>query len=67
MQTIPGSLEQEVLNVVQQTAPEGNAQAVLDAIDNFVSEKGVLINIGDVKGALVESVVTRCQPKVRHH
>ena len=58
--------------MVQQTAPEGNAQAVLNAIDNFVSDQGVLINIGDIKGALVESVVTRRQPmgqplaKVRH-
>ena len=61
----PGVMEQEVLEMVQRTAPQGNAQAVLDAMDQFVrSGKGLLINIGDTKSLLVEAVIAERQPKV---
>ena len=61
----PGVMEQEVLEMVQRTAPPGNAQAVLDAMDEFSrTGKGLLINIGDTKSVLVEAVIAERQPKV---
>ena len=61
-------MEQKVLDIVKRTVPQGDAQGVLDAMDNFVrSGKGLLINIGDTKAVLIEAVVARRQPKVRQH
>ena len=64
LQTVQGHLEQQVLDYVKQSAPQGDSQAVLDAIDSFVSDKGMLINIGKSKGRLVESVISQHQPMV---
>ena len=64
LQTVQGQLEQEVLDYVKKSAPQGDSQAVLDTIDSFVSEKGMLINIGKNKGRLVESVINQHQPMV---
>jgi len=64
LQTIQGQLEQQVLDYVKKSAPQGDSQAVLDAIDSFVSDKGMLINIGENKGRLVESVINQHQPMV---
>jgi len=64
LQTIQGQLEQQVLDYVKKSAPQGDSQAVLDAIDSFVSDKGMLINIGKNKGRLVESVISQHQPMV---
>lgn len=48
-----GQMEQEVLQIVRQSTAQGDAQAVLDVMDNFVSSgKGMLINIGDAKTGL---------------
>lgn len=64
LQTVQGQLEQEVLDHVKKSAPQGDSQAVLDAIDSFPSDKGFLINIGKNKGRLVESVMNQHKPMV---
>lgn len=56
--------EQKVLEMVLKTAPFGDPQAVLDAIDNYGWSTGFLMNIGDRKGAVMEAALHRCQPKV---
>lgn len=62
---VPGRKEQAVLDLVKQTTPAGNPQAVLDAIDNFAwSKQEFLMNIGDVKGVIVDSVIDQYQPMV---
>lgn len=61
----PGELEQKVLEMVKRTTPQGNAQAVLDAIDSYNTSGSMpLIDIGDIKGALVESVLAKYKPQV---
>lgn len=58
-------MEQEVLQIVKQSTAQGDAQAVLDVMDNFVSSgKGMLINIGDAKTGLVDSVIAKHKPMV---
>ena len=64
LQTVQGHLEQQVLDYVKKSVPQGDSQAVLDAIDSFVFDKGMLINIGKSKGRLVESVISQHQPMV---
>ena len=64
LQAVQGQLEQQVLDHVKKSAPQGDSQALLDAIDSFVSDKGMLINIGENKGKLVESVIHQHQPMV---
>ena len=60
-----GKKEQAVLDMVKQTTPPGDPQAVLDAIDNFAwSRQGFLMNIGDVKGAILDSVIDQYHPTV---
>ena len=51
--------------MVRQTVPQGDAQGVLDAIDQHVKAgKAHLMNIGDIKGRLVEDAIARYQPLV---
>ena len=65
LQTQHGRTEQQVLDMVKQTVPKGNPQAVLNAIDRYVQTSNViLMNIGDVKGKIVEQVIAQYQPKV---
>lgn len=65
---MPGQKEQAVLDMVKQTTPSGNPQAVLDAMDKFAwSKQGFLMNIGDVKGVILDSVIDQYQPVVRVH
>lgn len=65
LQANPGEIEQLVLDFVKQTTPQGDAQAVLNAIDHFVSSgKGFLMNIGDTKAKLVEAVIAQYKPTV---
>lgn len=63
-----------MLEMVKQTTPKGNPQAVLDAIDSIGwndnlpwSDKEFLMNIGDVKGAILDSVIDQYQPHVGTH
>ncbi len=54
-----------VLDMVLKTVPAGNPQGVLDAIDHYAWTTGFLMNIGDRKGAIVDTVIEDHQPKVR--
>lgn len=57
-----------MLDMVRKTTAQGDSQAVLDAIDNFAwSKQGFLMNIGDVKGAILDSVIVQHQPRVGAH
>lgn len=59
-----GQKEQEVLDMVVRTVPAGNPQAVLDAIDNYGWNVGFLMNIGDRKGAFIDSALDKYRPQV---
>lgn len=59
-----GQKEQAVLDIVVRTVPAGNPQAVLNAIDNYGWNDGFLMNIGDRKGAILDSALEKCRPQV---
>ena len=44
--------------------PKGSPDAVLDAIDRYGWNTGFLMNIGDRKGAIVDTVIDKYRPKV---
>src|SRR3954452_959119 len=44
---------------VEANAPRGDVDGVLAAIDTFATEKSVLVNVGDEKGALVDAAIRR--------
>ncbi|KAL0021814.1 hypothetical protein WJX77_003390 [Trebouxia sp. C0004] len=56
--TIQGQLEQQVLDYVKQSASQGDSQAVLDAIDSFVSDTGMLINIGSIRAGKLHRLLS---------
>ncbi|KMS94527.1 hypothetical protein BVRB_020520, partial [Beta vulgaris subsp. vulgaris] len=57
------SKEQECLNYVQAHAKKGDPESVLNAIDEFCS-KNWMMNVGDVKGQIVEKQIQKHKPKV---
>ncbi len=61
-----GQHELAVLDLVRNKAEHGNPQSVLNVIDDHAWLGGAssLMNIGDRKGAIVDTVVEECQPKV---
>lgn len=62
---VPGQKEQAVLDLVRRSTPQGDPQAVLDVIDNYAWSKcPSLMNIGDVKGTILDSVIEQHQPTV---
>ena len=54
-----------MLELVLRTAPPGNPDAVLNAIDDYGWKTGFLMNIGDRKGAILDRVIEKYQPKAR--
>jgi catechol O-methyltransferase len=49
---------------VEANAKRGDIDDVLAAIDKFATEKSLLVNVGDEKGALLDAAVRRANPKV---
>jgi catechol O-methyltransferase len=49
---------------VEANARRGNLDDVLATIDEFASEKSMLMNIGDEKGELLDAAVHRADPKM---
>jgi len=56
--------EEKVAETVLRKARKGNAAEVISVIDNFCYNDSVLINVGDKKGALLDTALERAQPKV---
>lgn len=54
--------ERAVREFVLREAPEGDAEAVLAAIDDFGRHRSMLMNIGDEKGLLLDAAVRRAAP-----
>lgn len=55
--------EQGALDHVLRHAPKGNLDAAIAAIDEYAYRKSFLINVGDEKGKILDSVLDRVQPK----
>jgi catechol O-methyltransferase len=54
--------EQAVLEHVIATAPAGNVDAAIAAIDDFAYKQSFLINVGDEKGKILDGVLERAKP-----
>ncbi|EGZ05416.1 hypothetical protein PHYSODRAFT_459136, partial [Phytophthora sojae] len=52
------------LEYVRQHATQGDAQSVVDAMDEFAYTKTWMMNIGDVKGAIVDAEIEKAKPQV---
>ncbi len=55
--------ESDVVECVEKTAPAGDVDAAINAIDTFAYKQKFLINVGDRKGLLLDAVVDRVKPK----
>ena len=55
--------ESDVVEYVEKTAPAGDVDAAINAIDTFAYKQKFLINVGDKKGLLLDAVVDRVRPK----
>jgi catechol O-methyltransferase len=55
--------EQAVLDHVLKTAPAGDLDAAIAAIDDYAYKQKYLINVGDEKGAILDGVLERAKPK----
>ncbi|KAF1777073.1 S-adenosyl-L-methionine-dependent methyltransferase [Phytophthora cactorum] len=62
----PGEFEVVYVPVhyVRQHATPRDAQSVVDAMDNFAYEQMWMMNIGDVKGAIVDAEIEKAKPQV---
>src|SRR6478735_492048 len=49
---------------VEANAPRGDIDDVIDTIDEFASEKSLLVNVGDEKGELLDAAVRRADPQL---
>ncbi len=56
--------EEAVAQHVIATAPAGDLDAAIAAIDAYAYQKKFLINVGDEKGKLLDAAVLRVQPKL---
>jgi len=54
--------EQAVLDHVLKTAPAGNIEAAIAAIDDYAYHQKFLINVGDEKGKILDDVLERAKP-----
>lgn len=64
--SVPGgpTKEEVLLEHVKKTAPAGDAQAVLNAIDKYAWSGSWYMNIGDVKGKILDAAVDKADPTV---
>lgn len=56
--------EQKVADAVVKKAKQGDAADVIKVIDHFGYNDSLLINVGDKKGAILDSALTRAKPKI---
>jgi hypothetical protein len=57
--------EEEYLKYVFTNSKEGNAEEVMNAIDKYGWEQDWMMNVGDVKGELLDQLMKERKPKVR--
>lgn len=60
-----GTPEQRLLDHVKKTAKQGDPQSVLDVIDDFCWKHQWMMNIGNIKGKILDQAVNEAQPSVR--
>uniref|UniRef100_A0A8V0ZTB4 Catechol O-methyltransferase n=1 Tax=Gallus gallus TaxID=9031 RepID=A0A8V0ZTB4_CHICK len=58
------SKERRILNFVLQNAVRGDPCSVMETIDKYCSEKEWAMNVGDVKGVILDKTVEEINPKV---
>ena len=56
--------EEAAAKFVIANAPRGDLDAAIRAIDEYARRKSFLINVGDEKGAILDSVVHRIRPRL---
>lgn len=56
--------EEATAEHVVATAPAGDIDAAIEAIDNFAYDQSILMNVGDEKGQLLDAAVKRANPKI---
>jgi len=56
--------EDKLAQYVQTHAKKGDAQSVVDTIDKFCMETHWMMNLGHVKGAIVDTAVQACNPTI---
>jgi catechol O-methyltransferase len=56
--------EEAAAKFVIANAPRGDLDAAIRAIDEYARRKSFLINVGDEKGAILDSVVERVRPRL---
>jgi len=56
--------EEKLAQYVQANAKQGDAQGVVDATDKFCTETHWMMNLGNVKGAIVDAAVQACNPTI---
>jgi catechol O-methyltransferase len=55
--------EQKALEHVLRTAPKGNLDAVIAAIDEYAYRTSFLMNVGDEKGKILDAAIERVKPR----
>jgi hypothetical protein len=56
--------EQRLLTYVKRTAKQGDAQSVIDSIDKWCWSSQWMMNIGNLKGKILDDAVIAAKPKV---
>lgn len=60
-----GTPEQRLLDHVKKTAKKNDPQSVLDTIDDFCWKNQWMMNVGNIKGQILDKAVNEANPKVR--
>ena len=64
---ILGTKEERLLKHVLTTAERGNPKSVIDTIDAWCWSTQWMMNVGDVKGVIVDEQVEKAKPMVREY
>jgi catechol O-methyltransferase len=56
--------EHDCLDYVKRNTPPGDPAAIIKAIDEFAYKTKWLMNVGDVKGVLLDNALARAKPKL---
>jgi len=58
------SREEQLLRHIVEKAKEGDPESVLKAVDDFCYSTSLMMHVGDVKGRILDELVSRHKPKV---
>lgn len=61
----PAGKERDLLDHVLANATKGDPKSVTDTIDEFCWSSGRMMHVGDEKGAIVQELIKKKNPKVR--